>query len=285
MIGSILFLLSFLLNRYAFSCTCDYASRFTLDLGGLGVVSDSESERSVLCAVCSVPLDWLGESSCVGGRFESHYYTAITVHTTLFVSRRIHHIVDQHSFLAIQTSSLVQSAKRAPTPACVEYHTTQPSPMTERVPFQDYLSLPHSSSSSALHRQTSSSSSRSGSGSGSGSTSINTKKNGATPTNNGSAPSSGSVSKATSFMSTPRLLSRRNSSRDTTRPGANTGTGAGSYLIRKLSGKGKGKAREVDLHLDEPLPLPGVIGTAHGAGHGTETDDVESNVYVPFLHS
>jgi hypothetical protein len=58
---------------------------------------------------------------------------------------------------------------------------------------------------------------------------------------NASGQSSGSGSKSTSFSSTPRLLSRRNSSKDTYRQS--------SSIIRKLSGKGK--AREIDVPPDD----------------------------------
>ena len=97
----------FFLNRYAFSCTCDYARCLMWVARVCLAIVRVKGVYCVLYVVCHLT----GLASRVAwGVDPNHTTIAIIVHTTLFLTRRIHHIVDQHSSLAIQSSSLVQSA-------------------------------------------------------------------------------------------------------------------------------------------------------------------------------
>ena len=77
----------------------------------------------------SVPLDWLGESSCVGGRFESHYhcYTSLSIPPSF-----LHAIYDILCIVQYCQASIYcqqwHPFSKYPTSGCVEHHTTHPIP-------------------------------------------------------------------------------------------------------------------------------------------------------------
>lgn len=123
--GSILFLSSFLLNRYAFSCTCDYAPRLMWVAWVCLAIVRVKGVYCVLYVVCHLTglasrVAWGSIRITLLYCYHCPYHPLLyTPYTTYFISQYC-----QPSIYCQQWHPF----SKYPTSACVEHHTTQPIP-------------------------------------------------------------------------------------------------------------------------------------------------------------